>query len=194
MALTELPRSAAWEHCAARSGFEVVVVDREDRGGHVFRGSTAAVESGQAWAVDYEITVDADWCTRHARVVTRSAHGRTTTVLSAVGDGRWHVDGRHDPRLDGLSDVDLEASALTNTLPVHRLRLPVGETAEATAVYVRVPDGTVEPLAQAYRRLADGPAGERYDYRSPAFDVRCVLSYDAAGLPLDYPGIAVRRA
>jgi hypothetical protein len=39
-----------------------------------------------------------------------------------------------------------------------------------------------------------GPGRERYDYTAPAFEFRCELVYDAAGLVLDYPGIASRAA
>ncbi|MDX6226038.1 MAG: lipase, partial [Frankiales bacterium] len=38
---------------------------------------------------------------------------------------------RHMDVVDGLLDVDLESSACTNTLPIHRLALPDGEAVEA---------------------------------------------------------------
>jgi len=53
----------------------------------------------------------------------------------------------------------------------------------------------VERLEQHYRRLEDlEPNRARYDYNSPAFDFRAVLTYDQFGLVLDYPGIADRVA
>jgi hypothetical protein len=59
---------------------------------------------------------------------------------------------------------------------------------------VRALDLSVERLDQRYTRLENESARARYDYESPAFDVRCVLLYDEHGLVLDYPGIAVRVA
>jgi hypothetical protein len=59
---------------------------------------------------------------------------------------------------------------------------------------VRALDLAVERLEQRYVRIDDGPGLKRYDYTSPAFDFRCELVYDAAGLVLDYPGIASRAA
>jgi uncharacterized protein len=44
-------------------------------------------------------------------------------------------------------------------------------------------------LDQTYRRLDD----RHYDYTSAA-DFQAVLEYDAVGLIVDYPGIAVRVA
>jgi len=116
-------------------------------------------------------------------------------VLEADGGGRWTVDGRPRPDLDGCLDVDLESSSFTNAFPVHNLGLAVDEGAEAPAAYVRALDLGVERLEQRYVRLDDSAAsGPRYDYTSPAFAFRCELAYDASGLVLDYPGIATRRA
>jgi hypothetical protein len=102
------------------------------------------------------------------------------------------VDGAAAPALDGCLDVDLESSACTNTLPVHRLALAVGEVAPAPAAYVRAVDLGVERLEQEYRRLDDEGSRSRYDYRAPDLAFGCRLVYDAAGFLLDYPGIATR--
>jgi len=104
------------------------------------------------------------------------------------------VDGVPAPHLDGCLDVDLEASAVTNALPVRRLALPVGGRADAPAAYVRVPEPRVERLAQTYRRLPDDAARSRYDYAAPDLGFRAELVYDASGLVLDYPALAVRAA
>ena len=87
-----------------------------------------------------------------------------------------------------------QSSSLTNAFPVNRLRLEPGGSADAPAAYVRALDLAVERLEQGYVRIDDGTGGARYDYTSPAFDFRCELVYDAAGLVLDYPGIAARTA
>jgi hypothetical protein len=186
-----LPTTAAWRHVDVHDGFEVVFPEaRED--GRSLRGSTSAVEDGQAWAVAYRIDVDARWHTRRAHVRGRSASGDREVTFEADGAGHWRVDGVRVPALDGCLDLDLESSACTNALPVQRLRLAPGAQAQAPAAYVRALDLSVERLEQDYARLADAGPGERYDYASPAFGFRCELTYDADGLVRDYPGIAVR--
>jgi hypothetical protein len=112
--------------------------------------------------------------------------------LLTDGQGRWEVDGKAEALLDGCLDVDLEASAMTNALPVRRLDLAPGERAAAPAAYVRAEALTVERLEQDYRRLDDGGPGRSYAYAAPAFGFSCRLRYDDAGLAVDYPGIAVR--
>jgi hypothetical protein len=164
----------------------------EDAGGVTIRGATSGLQGGQAWVAGYALHLDPSWCTRRARVVTETVEGRAEIALETEGDGHWTVDGSAAPGLDGCFDVDLEASAVTNALPVHRLGLGVGEAADAAAVYVRATGGDVERLGQRYLRLDDHTGRQRYDYEAPAFDFHCVLEYDRSGLVLGYPGIAVR--
>jgi len=162
-------------------------------GGYDLRGNTAAVEGDEPWTIRYVVGLAAGWRTRVAHVSSETAAGpRRTTVR--CDDGRWLVDGEAAPHLDGCLDVDLESSALTNAFPVHRLGLAVGEQAEAPAAYIRAPDLTIERLVQRYIRLDDAKGCTRYRYAAPAFDFECELSYDNAGLLLNYPGIAVRAA
>jgi uncharacterized protein len=190
----ELPPLAAWRHLGAREGFEVVFLRREGDG-YRLDGHSTALDEGEAFGVRYAVTLDAGWATRSAVIVGRSGSGAYEVRLEGDGNGAWRIDGEPAPQLDGLLDVDLEASACTNAFPVKRLGLSVGDAADAPAAYVRAAVPDVERLEQRYRRLEDlEPERARYDYDSPAFDFRAVLTYDEFGLVLDYPGIAVRVA
>lgn len=180
----DLPAFAAWRFVGAVDGFEVVYA----QSGRL-RGHTSAVENGHAYAVRYDIALDDYWRTSEARVTSDTVSGSRETVLISDGEGCWTVDGEPAPQLDGLIDVDIEASACTNTLPVHRLPLPLDAVTEAPAAYVRALDLSVTRLDQTYRRLDDC----RYAYTSGA-DFRAVLEYDPSGLIIDYPGIAARFA
>ncbi len=112
--------------------------------------------------------------------------------LEADGAGHWEADGVSVPELDGCLDVDLESSACTNTLPVHRLGLRVGQSASVPAVYLRALGLQIERLEQHYLRVDDDVDGQRYEYRCPALGFESQLVYDASGLVLDYPGLATR--
>jgi hypothetical protein len=186
------PATACWLHREARSGFEVAYF-RSQEDGWAVDGTTAAVEDTKTWIVTYSIRLDAGWATRSARIMARTAAGLRETLLEVDQTGRWLVDGDPAPHLDGCRDVDLESSAMTNALPVHRLGLAAGRQADAPAAYVRALDLSVDRLEQTYRRIADEGARQRYEYAAPAFDFTSCLVYDESGLVLDYPGIA-RRA
>ena len=183
-----LPDGAAWRHLDARDGFESVFFGPGNR----LDGHTAAVEDGRIWVVRYTIILDVRWMTTTARVWARSRDGEARLSVESGPGGRWHVDGAPRPDLDGCPDVDLESSACTNTIPVQRMGLAVGQRSPAPAVYVRAPDLRVERLEQHYTRVADDGQRQRYDYEAPAFDVACRLVYDRAGLVVSYPGIAER--
>src|SRR3954453_19614756 len=120
MPFADPPASAAWRHLDARDGFEVAFL----RAGRV-EGDTVAVEDGKAWAVHYDISVDAVWATRSAHIWGRASSGLRELTREADGAGRWRIDGAPAGQLDGCLDVDLESSSLTNAFPVHRLGLEV---------------------------------------------------------------------
>jgi hypothetical protein len=100
-------------------------------------------------------------------------------VLEHDGEGNW----RGRPELQGCLEVDISVTPLTNTLPINRLRLSPGESAEIRAVYIDVPSLRVSVMPQRYTRL-----GERlYRYQSKGFQAD--LSVDEHGLVVDYPGL-----
>jgi uncharacterized protein len=189
--LDDLPQSAAWRHIEARQGFETAFF-WSDNTGYWCEGVTAAVENGQAWTVRYSILLDDQWRATAATVWGRTDAGARQRTIKAIGVGRWEVDGEEIPEVAGCLDIDLESSACTNTMPVHRLNLAVGDTAPAPALYIRATGLPVERLEQVYRRVADDGDTTRFDYRAPALQFETRQVYDRSGLILDYPGIAVR--
>jgi hypothetical protein len=192
MPFAPLPSRAAWQHHTARTGFEVAFFDHTATG-VCLRGCTTAIEDGVGWSVAYEIDADNAWTTMRATVRFMGASGSREIVLTNAG-GAWQVDGVPAPELTGCLDVDLESSAVTNTLPIHRLELAPGQRAEAPAAYVRAADLSVTRLEQTYERIADDGGGPGFAYAAPAFDFAAVLRYDESGLIVDYPGLARRHA
>ena len=128
------PRSACWHHEGLRLGFEVTYFTTA-AGGVQAEGTAAGLQGGDTWIVSYRILLDESGRTRMATLTSQSASGRRERLLEADGVGHWSVDGKTTNLLDGCLDVDLEASAMTNALPVRRLALAVGERAAAPAGY-----------------------------------------------------------
>lgn len=189
--IAAFPATAAWRHVADRTGVEVAFFSSAGLGWRI-EGSCCAVDAGTAWVCRYLVEIDAAFRTRRADVVGQFATGTLRRTLEADGLGEWLVDGVPAPALSGCLDVDLAASAMTNTLPIHRLDLELDVERDAPAAYVQVDGLAVSRLPQTYRRLPDGPEGPRYDYASPTHDFRAVLDFDRFGLILDYPEIAAR--
>ena len=189
MQLRPLPPQAVWRHHTAREAVEVVSPETTAEA-VMLRGAVTGVEEGVVFALAYEIEVDAAWCSRAAVVRSVMPGDDAEVVLTCAADGRWSVDGQHRPELDGVVDVDLEASAMTNTLPAHRLAL--ADPTPAPAAYVRL-DLSVERLEQWYGPALSLPDGGcRVGYLAPRFEADFDLTYDASGLVLDYPFLASR--
>jgi hypothetical protein len=194
-----LPATAAWHHLDARAGYEVVFFT-PTADGLTIDGTTTGTEDGTSWWVRFHIELAPDWLTRRAEVEGRSPAGARRRVLEVDRLGRWRVDGERRPDLDGCLDVDLESSACTNTVPIHRLGLAPAEIVDAPAAYVRAQDLRVERLDQRYRlgpTQHTGLGGHdawRLGYEAPRFGADLELVLDPHGLVLDYPHLAQRAA
>ena len=189
--LDALPVTACWRHVGARTGFEVAFFEPTPTGWRI-KGTTAALQDGHTSVVTYRVELDSEWRTRLARITTTLARGSWELALDSDGEGSWTVNGVAASHLDGCFDVDLELSAVTNALPVHRQPLRVGQRMAAPAAYVRAVPGPVERLEQLYERVKSSDGLSAYEYAAPSFDFSCQLIYDTHGLVVDYPGIAVR--
>jgi len=87
--------------------------------------------------------------------------------------------------IKGTVDIDLGWSPSTNTLPIRRLNLEVGQASgEVIAAWVRFPELALQPLPQEYTRLAERQY--RYSSRGGAFVANLVV--DDHDLVLDYEG------
>jgi hypothetical protein len=167
--------TAAWREGGA--GASHVCSLRAEDGGYELVGAGTATGGDQQLEMRFTVRTDATWATRHAAL---RAGPREITLL-ADGLGGWTVDGADRADLQGSADVDLECSPATNTLPIRRLALSLGQAAEIDAAWIRFPSLTVERSTQRYERVGD----RRYRYSSGTFSVE--LDVDPAGLVVEYP-------
>ncbi len=149
-------------------------------------GVVVGVEEGVPFRLRYELRCDAQWRIRKVTASTLVWGGREIRLF-ADGEGHWTTAGGEPvPTLAGCIDVDISATPFTNTLPIRRLGLRIGESADLKVAYVAVPELSVEPDGQRYTCLKEG---ELYRYESLGSDFVADLRVDADGLVLDYPGL-----
>jgi uncharacterized protein len=115
-------------------------------------GDVHTEEGGVVADLRYEIDCDPGWRTRSALIEGRVGAGPFRIALTADGTGRWMRDGARVPELVGALDVDLGFTPATNTLPIRRLALEVGESAPVRSAWLRFPALRLEPLEQTYTR------------------------------------------
>jgi hypothetical protein len=147
------------------------------------RGTVVGVDEGRPFKVQYAVACDREWHTRAVHIGVRSAGPERTAHLTVDDNRRWTSREGDLPDLEGCIDVDLEVTPSTNTLPICRLRAPVGHTRPVTAAWIRFPDLSIQPLGQTYTRLAE--RGYRYESETGC---KVDLEFDDLGLVLDYPG------
>jgi hypothetical protein len=149
-----------------------------------FRGTILTLAHDAVAEARYEITCDRSFCTKAANISVRDATGERALQI-ATENGRWYENGRQNLTVNGAIDIDLGWSPSTNTLPIKRLKLEIGQSSgEFVAAWVRFPELTLQPLRQEYVRLGDRKY--RYSSRGGAFVAELLV--DDHDLVLDYEG------
>ena len=150
----------------------------------LLRGTLLTLAEGGPAEARYEVFCDSSWHTRRASVSLRDGAGERVLRIAAE-NGRWYENDRANETLKGCIDIDLGWSPSTNTIPIRRLRLAVGEKSGVlTAAWVRFPDLTLEPLPQEYQRISE----QHYQYTSREGAFTAGIEVDEDGLVLDYQG------
>jgi uncharacterized protein len=131
----------------------------------------------------YVVRADPEWRSRAVEVTVLDPAPRRL-CLRSEGDGRWRdADGTPVDELDGCPDVDLGCTPFTNSLPIRRMNLGVGESAEVRAAWIKVPELEIEALDQRYTRLDE----RLYRYEATESGFTADLEVDEDGIVLDYP-------
>jgi uncharacterized protein len=164
---------------ASDGGSEVCVLERAGRGWRL-RGTVLTHEAKQPIELRYAVTVDSAWATTDVEVLVALARG-DPRELAELG-GLWSGTPR-PPDYRDCVDVDLSFTPATNTLPIRRLGLAVGEEAEIHVAWLVWPELSVQRVQQRYARLAK----DRYRYTQDDFEAE--LTVDEQGLVLEYEGL-----
>jgi hypothetical protein len=164
-------------------GLEHVTLDD----GHADSVLLAVDEDGEPFRLTYRLQWDDRGALRRADLESGTRGRMRALRLHVGGDGRWlDAEGRHLAHLDGCVDIDIWPTPLTNSLPIWRSALAVGERREYRMAWVAAPALTVEARPQAYTRLDE----RSYLFESldgSGFTAR--LPVDDDGFVVDYPGL-----
>lgn len=183
-------------------GTEIAEVTGTPGDGWRCRGHVHLVEDDRPIRLGYLVLCDDDWSTRYADVEFARAPGETRFVqLLRDPDLGWQrreapsrdeaaaLDFEPLTGFDDAIDVDLAFSPITNTIPIRRLAPRVGASVAVTALWVRFPALSVEPLRQSYTRLAQ----RHYRYESVT-GYTATVEVDDLGLVVAYGDVWERVA
>jgi hypothetical protein len=139
------------------------------------------------YRIQYRIVCDVNWNTQSVSVKDLLSSKEFT--LTRSGEEWLDEQDRVIESLRGCSDVDIQVTPFTNTLPINRLNLKQNESKEIAVVYVSVPELELSRFEQRYTCLSKDKGGGVYKYESLISGFTSELKVDADGLVVDYPGI-----
>lgn len=192
--MSDGPRVVLWQGLL-RPGAEWCEFAREEQGWRLSGTALIAVDD-DPFMVTYQIALDPGWATRDVEVTVRGGadDGERRLHLHADHGQRWRGERKPAPggemssddldAVRGLFDIDLGFSPATNTLPVRRLAPEIGAAVDVTALWVRFPELTIEPLPQRYTRLGE----RRYRYESADGAFIAEIEVDDLGIVVTYEG------
>lgn len=133
--------------------------------------------------LDYLIECDSEWQTLAAKISGFVGKRMIEIDIAVDAEKRWIINGSENTETVNCLDIDLNFSPVTNTLPVRRLNLAVGQKAEVRAAWLRFPGFTLEPLDQTYERTAKN----KYRYESAGGEFVAEIDVNDFGLVTKYP-------
>jgi len=165
------------------TGLERCVLSKDGAGWRI-RGSIITLVADEPAQLDYRIYCKKSWKTSRAEIKLVSG-SVTKTITIEVERGRWICNKKEVKSVRGCLDLDIGWTPSTNTLPIRRLDLAVGESSgPLTAAWLRLPELELEPLPQEYKRLSE----RTYLYTSRDGSFKAHLDVDRDGLVVEYEG------
>lgn len=144
----------------------------------------------KVFQVDYSIESNPTWMTTSFKIYTRHSNRFQHDFLQRDQHGVWWSKGERVPQFADCIDIDISATPLTNTLPLNRLRLSIGQSSVVKVVYIDVFELTMRPAWQKYTRLTE----RTYRYENVPNDFEAVITVDDLGFVVDYPNLYTRTA
>ena len=152
----------------------------------------SAVISGppsEGFAVLYSLKLTSDWRVLEVQASVLGS-GHSVHLLQKNRASWFDVNASSLLELNGAIDVDLPITPLTNTLPVRRLNLGIGQSQQILAAYISFPDLVISADPQRYTRISVN----QYRYESLDSDFVREITVDEHGLVTEYPGLFRRVA
>lgn len=165
-------------------GHEYARITKEDFQ-NIIEGAAILAREKQFCKIEYKIICDLHWQTLSAKVSGFVGEKTIEIEISVNEEKRWTMNGIEISSVENCTDIDLNFSPVTNTLPIRRLDLAVGENAEVRAAWLGFPSFALEPLEQIYGRTGEN----EYTYESANGAFRTEIETDEFGIVVKYPDL-----
>jgi hypothetical protein len=158
---------------------------------NILKGTVILLVEKNPTSVTYEIICDKYWKTRSVKINHQTSDNKNRYIdLIIDRDQIWRKNIRElssDSAIvldfaSGIYDVDLQVTPATNTLPINRLDLKMGESQEIDVVWTGFPALTVGRQRQKYSKIGD----RNYKFEIPSTGFKAQLAVDKSGLVINY--------
>lgn len=143
---------------------------------------------GKIYRVEYRIKTNPDWETQFVEITSRHSNDEHKFRLHNASHGKWVAEGKIIREFDDCTDVDIAVTPFTNTLPINRLKLKIGETKQIRVIYFDLLEQEIRAVQQQYTRLAE----LKYHYENIPNDFEADITVDENGFVVDYPTLFTR--
>jgi hypothetical protein len=162
-------------------------------GGFLAQGTIIGLADDTPYSANYSLRFTDDWSMRFVTIRRLDLRGNALSI-ETDGEGEWF--GSEDLPLESLKgclDVDISATPFTKSLPIRRLRLRKGQSADVNVTYFEVPTFTIRPAVQHYECIVPlGAEGGRFNFDPGDGSDVVEITVDADGIVTTFPG-AFRR-
>lgn len=144
------------------------------------------------YRLHYVIRIDLAWQMQSAKLNLMDGPDGSTELSLSVDENCdwWNGAGESLSALAGCHEIDIYATPFTNSLPIRRLGLAAGESAEISVSYIDAPNLEPRPVRQRYHCIRPcDPDNGLYRYEALFRAGSSVeIEVDSDGLVIDYPG------
>lgn len=145
------------------------------------------VIEGKPARISYQIRCDNSWQFQKLNLTVDTGIKQTLS-LEITPEGQWlNESDKILEELEGCLEPDILLTGFTNTLPIRRLNLIEGQSAEITVSYISIPQLTVIPIKQRYICLGKTPNGIVFHYKNLNSGFETDITVDENFLVVDYP-------
>ncbi|NIJ53844.1 putative glycolipid-binding domain-containing protein [Dyadobacter arcticus] len=146
--------------------------------------------SEELYRVQYQIITNSNWETIYLEIKYWINGQERDIKFESNGNGRWTWNGKEQVQFQDCIDIDIPLTPFTNTLPIKRLDLKIGEQHQIKVLYLDLLEGKFTAVYQKYSRLSD----TQYHYENVPNDFEADITIDSQGFVVDYPSLFVRTA
>ncbi|WP_410881340.1 putative glycolipid-binding domain-containing protein [Myroides sp. DW712] len=180
-----MEKKVTWLGVDAISVEHFSIIEKE--GSFHCKGELVGNKNNRIYGVEYQLVVTSNWETRFFDIRCQEGH-RFFQLSGHKLSEQWMIDEQEHPHLKDCLDIDITVTPFTNTLPINRLKLEIGETKTIQVLYINPLEGNFTLVHQEYTKLTP----DTYQYKNSWSDFEATIQVDEQGLVRDYPGLFKR--